>query len=124
LLGYSQKSFCAGESGIAKFRGMEMREAVADSVKPQLPELCLALCQSAQFLLDGLPDSMLESSVFENHILLTYGPQLRGGANVKFGTVTNVQVFNVIIKIVEKSIVSSSRNRIEVKNGADRKVDI
>jgi len=56
--------------------------------------------------------------------LLTLGPQLRGGANVKKGIGGTAFVFESIKKIVNSSIVSSTKKIIIIKNAAGRKVII
>ena len=54
--------------------------------------------------------------------LLTVGPQLRGGANVRRGTAGICVVFNAIQEIVQGSVIALEETRIEVKNAAGRTV--
>ena len=56
--------------------------------------------------------------------LLTIGPQLRGGANVKKGISSIVDVFEAIHKIVNTAKLSATSNKIQLKNAADRIVVI
>jgi hypothetical protein len=55
-------------------------------------------------------------------MLLTLGPQLRGGANVKKGVAGIIKVFEAIHSIVKNSVIESKRHCIEIKNAAGRKV--
>jgi len=54
--------------------------------------------------------------------LLTLGPQLRGGANVRKGAAGIRTVFNAINEIVTKSIVNLADTRMEIKNATGRRV--
>ena len=124
LLGYSQKAFYTSESGIGKFKSMEERGSISPLQKSLLPELSIALCQSAMTLINGLADHMLNYQFLDDLALLTLGPQFRGGANVQRGTAAIVQVFNVIHDIVKNSVTQSSRHQIELKNASGRTVYI
>ncbi|MDR1262980.1 MAG: XcyI family restriction endonuclease, partial [Oscillospiraceae bacterium] len=96
LLGYSQKVFYTGESGVGKFKMMEEQDVISTRQNECLPELCKALCASATLLIQGLADYMLDREFLDDLTLLTLGPQLRGGANVQRGTAAIIQVFEVI----------------------------
>jgi len=122
LLGYSQKSFYHSESGAGRFKSMEEKGRLTKAQSQNIPELCHALCESASLLVDGLADYMLNRDFLDELTLLTLGPQLRGGANVQRGTAAIKQVFDVIQKIVDKSIQESSSHHIEIKNASGRKV--
>lgn len=124
LLGYSQKAFYTSESGISQFKSMEERGVISIRQGSLLVELCVALCQSAATLINGLADYMLNHQFLDHLTLLTLGPQLRGGANVQRGSAALVQVFDIIHDIVENSIVQSSRYQIEIKNDSGRTVYI
>jgi len=124
LLGYSQKTFYTSESGIGQFKAMEERGSLSAHQNSLLSELCCALSQSATILMNGLADYMLNYRFLDDLTVLTLGPQLRGGANVKRGTAAIVQVFEIIHDIVKNSIVQSNRHQIELKNASGRKVYI
>jgi hypothetical protein len=124
LLGYSQKSFYTKESGISLFKSMEERGTISAGQKSLLTELCVALCRSAAALINGLEDHMLNHQFLDSLSLLTLGPQLRGGANVKRGAVAITQVFHIIHDIVKNNIIRSSKEQIEIKNASGRVVYI
>jgi hypothetical protein len=122
LLGYSQKSFYSSNSGIGKFVSMEKRNIIFPQQQTYLPELCKALCKNASLLIQGLTDNMLDLDFLDDLTLLTLGPQLRGGVNVQRGIAATIQVFNIIHEIVQKNIIETSKQKIEIKNAAKRKV--
>jgi hypothetical protein len=124
LLGFSQKEFYSASFGVSIFKNMEMKGTLLERYKDKLPELCRALIRSAIALTDGIGIDRINSKIIDDLALLTVGPQLRGGANVEKGTAGIVDVFNVIYSIVEKSIISSKPNKIELINAAERKVYI
>ncbi|MDP2807926.1 MAG: XcyI family restriction endonuclease [bacterium] len=122
LLGYSQKEFYTAETGIGSFRVMEEKGILSPSKIKMLPELCEALNKSAEYLINSLSPVSLTRSFMDDLTLLTLGPQLRGGANVKKGARGIVLVFDAIKTIVENHIVSATPQVIEIKNAAGRKV--
>ncbi len=124
LLGYSQKEFYTAETGIGSFRVMEEKGILPPSRVKMLPELCKALNKSAEYLINSLSPASLTRSFMDDLTLLTLGPQLRGGANVKKGTRGIVVVFDAIKRIVDGHIVSETQRTIEVKNASGRKVFI
>ncbi|MDR1573691.1 MAG: XcyI family restriction endonuclease [Clostridiales Family XIII bacterium] len=124
LLGYSKKTFYDGDSGVGKFKAMEENGSLSDTQKDSLPQLCEALCEYAAILLDGLSDNMLNRDFLDDLALLTLGPQLRGGANVRRGIGVTNRVFEIIQNIMRDSIVCSSKNSMEIVNSSNRKVFI
>jgi hypothetical protein len=124
LLGFSQKEFYTAAFGVSIFKNMEMKGTLLERHKNKLPELCEALIKSAIALTDGIGIDRINSKIIDDLALLTVGPQLRGGANVEKGSAGIVDVFNVIYNIVEKSIIFSKPNKIELINAAERKVYI
>jgi hypothetical protein len=124
LLGFSQKEFYTASFGVSIFRNMEMEGKFSEMHKTRLPELCKALIHCAIILADEIGFDNLNCELIDDLALLTIGPQLRGGANVKKGTVGISDVLKVINDIVEGSICSSKPNRIELTNAAERKVFI
>ena len=124
LLGFSQKAFYTIESGLGQFRAMEEHGTISTRQSFMLPELSSTLCQSATALLNGLADNMLTYQFLNDLTLLTFGPQLRGGANVQRGTAAIFQVFKIINNIVKNYIINSDQHRIELKNASGRIVYI
>ena len=122
LLGYSQKAFYTSESGVGLFKTMEEKGSISRAQREKLPEFCHALCKSASELVNGLADYMLNRDFLDELTVLTLGPQLRGGANVKRGTVAITQVFDVIHKIVRSNVIQSSSHHLEIMNSSGRRV--
>jgi hypothetical protein len=122
LLGFSQKAFYSSELGISSFAGMENKGIMSKANKEILPELCRELVKSACGLLDGINTDFINHLFLDDLTLLTLGPQLRGGANVKRGTKGIITVFKVIFDIVKHAVIISKPNYIEINNAAGRKV--
>lgn len=122
LLGYSQKVFYTSETGAGAFKAMEEKGALSNAAKGALPSLCKALIQASAQLLEGIGTDRVTRELLDDLTLLTVGPQLRGGANVKIGTAGIITVFEVIHDIVRGAAINSNPNRIELKNAAGRKV--
>lgn len=124
LLGFSQKSFYTADFGLSGFKSMEEKGILSTKNIQLLPELCSALIECSCSLLDGIGTDRVSKQLLDDLTLLTVGPQLRGGANVRKGIVSIVQVFESIHKIVRNDSSSSSESKIEIKNAAGRKVVI
>lgn len=123
LLGYSQKAFYDNkETGLSAFKKMETRGIISDNVRNDLPDLCHALIEAGCTLVGSLSREEINPSFLDDLTLLTLGPQLRGGANVRRGTAGIHVVFNAIHDIVEHAIVTSNQWCIEIQNAAGRKV--
>lgn len=124
LFGYSQKEFYGPTFGLGRFKGMEARGEIRHEISPQIYELAGALCKAGAALIAGIGKSKVTSSLLDDLTLLTLGPQLRGGANVKKGAAGIRTVFNTIYDIVANSVVLLEDSRIEVRNATGRRVVI
>jgi len=122
LYGYSQKEFYTAATGLGRFSGMENRGVLRPAMAPHLPSLCGALCGAGALLLAGIGATRISTTLLDDLTLLTVGPQLRGGANVRKGTAGTRVVFNAIQEIVQGSIIALEEARIEVRNAAGRSV--
>jgi hypothetical protein len=122
LYGFSQKAFYTAETGIGPFKPMEVRGIIPAGRTGSLPSLCKALIRCGHALLQGIGQTRISCDLLDDLTLLTVGPQLRGGANVKKGAVGIVQVFEAIYKIVKTATVSFNESQITVKNAAGRTV--
>jgi len=122
LYGYSQKEFYTASTGLGPFKGMEERGAISTKNSTELADLCTALCKAGALLLAGIGTTKINVDVLDRLTILTLGPQMRGGANVKRGTASIRMVFNVIQEIVQASISHVSETRIEISNAAGRKI--
>ena len=122
LLGYSQKAFFNKATGASAYKVMETAGRIPTKADNQLGQLCTALNEAAVSLIDGIGLERISKSLLDDLTLLTLGPQLRGGANVRKGGNATLKVFEIIHDIVKKAVRSSSANRIEVRNAARRTV--
>lgn len=122
LLGFSQKEFYTARTGVSPFKSMEERGALTEKNAAQLEELCNALIERCCALLDGIGPTRISRELLDDLTILTLGPQLRGGANVKKGTAANVQVFKVIHSIVKHAALKTQAGQIVIRNAAGRKV--
>jgi hypothetical protein len=122
LYGFSQKIFYTAETGVGPFKAMEARGLLSSAVESQLRGLCKALAGCGVLLLDGIGPTRLNRELLDDLTLLTVGPQLRGGANVKRGAVGIVKVFEAIYRIVKARTVAFNETQITVMNAAGRTV--
>lgn len=122
LLGYSQKEFYTAVTGAGMFKSLEEKGTLSLRQRNMLPELCNALNISARFMLENLEREMVSAAFFDQLTLLTLGPQLRGGANVRKGSSAIMQVFDVVFHIVSGAVIHSTSHCIEVQNKSGRKV--
>jgi hypothetical protein len=122
LYGYSQKEFYTAATGLIRFKAMEESGVTRAKAAADLPSLCTALCEACALLLAGIGAHKVSASLLHDLTLLTLGPQLRGGANVRKGTAGIQTVFNAIHEIVQPSVVRSDGVRIELTNAAGRSV--
>ena len=122
LLGFSQKAFYQSELGLSGFKSMEERGVLTNKNEGRLDELCKALVSCAASLVHGVGVDRLSRDLLDDLTLLTLGPQLRGGDNVRKGVAGISSVFQVIHDIVKHAAVKSTESRIELSNAADRRV--
>ncbi|MFA4940415.1 XcyI family restriction endonuclease [Brevundimonas sp.] len=124
LYGFSQKEFYTSATGFGRLKRMEEKGVIAPSVLADLPAACDALGQAGAVLLSAIGSKKISAGLLDDLTLLTLGPQLRGGANVRKGVAGIKTVFNAIHDIVASAVVSSTDTRIELKNAAGRAVFI
>ncbi|MHC4444532.1 MAG: XcyI family restriction endonuclease [Planctomycetota bacterium] len=124
LLGFSQKIFYSSDFGITAFKSMEEKGILTARTRDRLPDLCSELCRSSSSLLNGIGIDSVTRELLDDLTLLTLGPQLRGGANVRKGTTGIITVFKVINEIVMPRIIKKESNLIEIRNSAGRTVRI
>lgn len=126
LLGLPQKSFYSGERGLGFgiFKNMETKGTLSKEQEEALEDLCAALIHSASLLLQSIKQSPISQQLFRDLTLLTLGAQLRGGRNNDLGIAATRMIFDMIKKIVTKSIIKETENSITVKNAAGRLITI
>jgi hypothetical protein len=122
LYGYSQKEFYNGTGGLGRFKGMEERGAIRKEVAKEVGVLAAALCEAGALLVAGIGTAKISAALLNDLTLLTLGPQLRGGANVRKGAAGIRTVFNVIYEIVADAVASTTETRMEIRNATGRMV--
>jgi len=122
LLGFSRKEFYKTKFGVSRFESMEKKGTLTKKNREVLPELCKGLIRSAVYLIEGIGVDRVSREMMDDLTLLTVGPQLRGGENVKKGIAGILVVFRTIYDIVKHAAISSSENKIEILNAAGRNV--
>jgi len=124
LYGYSQKEFYSGATGLTPFKRMEDRGVLAPRNAPALAGLCDSLCEAGSLLVAGIGAKSINAGLLSDLTMLTLGPQLRGGANVRRGTAGIRTVFNVIQDIVQAPGIKAGDKKMEFLNAAGRKIVI
>ncbi|MDP3051462.1 MAG: XcyI family restriction endonuclease [Eubacteriales bacterium] len=122
LLGFSRKAFYTKDFGLTGFANMEDKGQLPEAIKANLGAFCQAMIRSACVLLDHTTPTRLTPGYLDDLTLLTLGPQLRGGANVRRGTAGIQAVFETIHTIVQHAVLEAKPNRLEILNSAGRKV--
>ena len=122
LLGFSQKAFYGRGTGAGAFKSMEDTGRLPAGA--DLESLSQAMILRVCSLVDGIGIHRVTRDLIDDLTLLTLGPQLRGGANVKKGSASIEAVFELIRTIVKDSVTRASEKRLEIGNAAGRKVFI
>jgi XcyI restriction endonuclease len=120
-LGFSQKVFY-GLSGVSRFKSMEEAGSFTAAQEGGLESLCMGLVGASILLLDGIGARRISRGLLDDLALLTVGPQLRGGYNVRSGTAGIIKVFDAISSIVAHAVTKTAPQLIEIKNAAGRRV--
>ncbi len=124
LLGFSQKAFYGSGGGAGQFKSMEDSGALSSRQDELLPDLCAGMSRCASLLLEALDEEDIQPQFLDDLTLLTLGPQLRGGANVRKGSAGIVVVFDAIREVVKESIQRQSSKRLDINNASGRNVTI
>jgi XcyI restriction endonuclease len=124
LYGFSQKEFYQRSNGLSIFKGMEDRNYLSANSALKLADLCHAMCKAGAELLLSIPHEDISTSTLSDLTLLTLGPQLRGGNNVKRGIAGIGSVFEAIRSILEKSTPIVTRTKMQITNAAGRQVEV
>lgn len=123
LLGFSQKAFY-GSRGVSRFKSMEEKGAFTATQETALDALCSTLASASAALLEGIGARRITRELLDDLALLTVGPKLRGGYNVRAGTAGIVRVFTAISNIVGHAAASTDPQLIELRNAAGRRIFI
>lgn len=122
LLGYSQKEFFTTATGASGPKCMETEAQLPSKRNGTLDDLCKALNKVASQLIEGIGPERVSKRLLDDLSLLTFGPQLRGGANVRKGDAAILKVSEIIHAIVKKAAQTTEANRIEIRNAPRRMV--
>jgi hypothetical protein len=124
LLGYSQKEFYQSQTGLNAFKRMEEKGEITLRAAAQLGELCRLIASRADQLLASVPIDHVANELLHELTILTLGPQLRGGKNVRRGTAAIVEVYSMIRSVVTEHVISESKRELFLLNSAGRRVRI
>ncbi len=124
LLGFSQKEFYTSASGLGRFRTLEERGNLPERLDSEVSELCRGLNNAASRLARAITYAKITIGLLDDLALLTFGPQLRGGANVRRGSAAIQQVFEVLREIVEPHLIEGPPGVLRLRNAANRIVVI
>lgn len=124
LLGFSKKEFYSTSSGTSIFKSMEEKGKTSNAASNLISDFCRAFITCSEHLLFGIGPVKFTPQLLYDLTLLTLGPQLRGGANVKKGSKAIQEVFELINEIVTQFITNKSASKIQLINSAKRKVII
>lgn len=122
LYGYSRKEFYTTATGLSRYATMEERGIIGKGLDASLPDLCREMCKAGALLLAAISDMRITAAFLDDLTLLTLGPQLRGGANVRKGAAGIRIVFNAINEIVHPAVTAVAETRIALTNAAGRTV--
>jgi XcyI restriction endonuclease len=122
LYGFSRKEFYTTATGLSRFVGMEDRGVLPKSITDSLATVCQEMCKAGAILLAAISNSKVSAALLDDLTLLTLGPQLRGGANVRKGSAGIRTVFNAIHEIVQAAVTSATDSRMTIINAAGRTV--
>ena len=122
LYGYSQKEFYTRTTGASRLQSMEKKGKLTPANEECLPDVCREFAQAGAVLLEGIGERRISQALLDDLTLLTLGPQLRGGVNVKKGADGIVKVFDAIHDIVRPAVTNSNPDHIELRNAAGRRV--
>lgn len=124
VLGFSQKEFYTSATGLTAFKALEERNLLSERVEPLLMELCTELARSAASLCRAIGYDQITLELLDHLSLLTLGPQLRGGANVRRGSDAISDVIRVIQAIVSPYLIEATNKRLRLRNAPGRDVVI
>ena len=122
LLGHSKKLFYTPSTGLTAFKRMEEAGVISEGAVGRLGELCSRVNEMLARLMDGIGEAHVSREHLDDLTLLTLGPQLRGGENVKRGITATLTVFDIILNIVRAHATVLESNRIELRNASGRNV--
>jgi len=120
LLGAPQKTFYKGSTGMGRFKGMEDPGTISKNSRDSIPAFCQAMAIPLAELVRGIP-SITKRDLHELP-LLTFGSQLQGSNNTLIGKTAMREVFAAIKEIVAKYVVTTTEDKLTLKNSAGRTV--
>lgn len=123
LLGVSKKAFYTAGTGMSRFKAMEEKDLLRESLEIELPALCEAINAQLAEVVTQLAPQVTRADV-EQLPLLTLGAQFDGGWRNGIGKVATANVFLAIREIVETHIKSETETTLVIQNAAGRRVRI
>jgi hypothetical protein len=122
LLGHSQKLFYQACNGTGPYRCMEDAGTLPACVP--LDSLCAELARGLCLLVKGIGAKRITIGLLDDLTLLTLGPQLRGGVNVRKGRAGIQAILDLIHPIVRRSVLKRDDRKLVLRNAAGRHVFI
>jgi len=120
LYGFSQKEFY--QPPFSRFKSLEEKGKIGQSVQALIPNLCSSLIESGWLLLNGLP--IITEDIINSLTLLTLGPQFRGSRNNNLGTEATQSVFALIKSIIFANLLSQNETAFVVSSATGRTYQI
>jgi hypothetical protein len=123
LLGASQKSFYASQTGLGKLKSMETKGLISTTQQTILDDFCVAMTMQLSELVRQLSPTISKRDLTELP-LLTLGSQFQGAKNVDIGKQATLEVFLAILEIVKDHLAERTERSLKLRNSAGRLVVI
>ena len=121
LFGFSQKEFY-NKGPFGRFKCMEETGEMPTRIESMLRPLCGSLIATGAAMAERVDTVSVE--LIHELQLLTVGPQWRGEENTRIGQEAASEVFKLIRRVVEPSIIAETQRSMDVRNAANRTVMI
>ncbi len=123
LAGIPQKTFYGSGTGMGRLKSMENSGLITEKQKTLLPQFCREMGRAMGELVREISPRIRPEDLAELP-LLTLGAQFQGANNNRIGQQATKDVFLAIGKIVGKTIVQQSENKLTLRNSSGNTVVI
>jgi hypothetical protein len=123
LLGLPQKTFYGNNTGMGRFKSMEISGNISARQQAELPEFCRTMALALADLVQQLSPRITSNDVRELP-LLTIGGQFQGANNNTIGKTAARNVFMSISEIVKPHVTHRDTRKLLVQNASGRRVVI
>jgi hypothetical protein len=121
LAGIPQKSFYAGNTGMAPFKSMETSGVLNEKHRQLLPAYCREMCRALGEIVRQISPAIKQQDVDQLPIL-TLGAQFQGANNVRIGQQATKDVFLVIGKLMRHAVQKKTNTKLILKNSSGNTV--